>query len=185
MAYVRGRNLYIVDIATQTEQALTEDTDPHIRNGKASWVYYEEVFGRNWRAFWWSPDSRYVAFCRYDETGMPMFHAVDTIPLHGELDEHGAPQAGRPEPSRRIGRGPRIGIGLHWIDLSNYTADNFLITHVGCAPGRGPALFLCTGPRRRGSTSARRGRVKRNRSAASASRRKPGSTTRAGVVGEG
>ncbi len=110
VAYVRGRNLYITDIATQTELAITQDTDAHLRNGEASWIYYEEVFNRNWRAFWWSPDSRHVAFCRYDETGMPIFHAVDTLPLHGELDEHGSPQAGRPEPGRRFGRGACVGL---------------------------------------------------------------------------
>ena len=134
VAYVRGRNLYITDIATQTELAITQDTDPHIRNGEASWVYYEEVFNRNWRAFWWSPDSRHVAFCRYDETGMPIFHAVDTIPLHGELTSMAHPKPGDRNPVVALGVAHVSGSPVEWIDLSNYTADSFLITHVGWHP---------------------------------------------------
>jgi dipeptidyl aminopeptidase/acylaminoacyl peptidase len=134
VAYVRDRNLYIVDIATQTEQAVTADTDPNVRNGEASWVYFEEVFNRDWRAFWWSPDSRHVAFCRYDETGMPRFHALDTIPLHGKLETMAHPKAGDRNPVVALGVAHVSGSPVRWIDLSDYTADSFLITHVGWHP---------------------------------------------------
>jgi dipeptidyl aminopeptidase/acylaminoacyl peptidase len=134
VAYVRERNLYISDIATQTEQAITDDADPHIRNGEASWVYFEEVFNRNWRAFWWSPDSRHVAFCRYDETGMPIFHALDTIPLHGSLTSMAHPKAGDRNPVVALGVAHISGASVRWTDLSRYTADGFLITHVGWRP---------------------------------------------------
>jgi dipeptidyl-peptidase 4 len=134
VAYVRDRNLYIVDIATQTEQAVTDETDPNIRNGEASWVYFEEVFNRDWRAFWWSPDSRHVAFCRYDETGMPRFHALDTIPLHGKLESMAHPKAGDRNPVVALGVAHVSGSAVRWIDLSDYTADSFLITHVGWRP---------------------------------------------------
>jgi dipeptidyl-peptidase-4 len=134
VAYVRGRNLFVTEIATQTELAITQDTDPHLRNGEASWIYYEEVFNRNWRAFWWSPDSRHVAFCRYDETGMPVFHALDTIPLHGDLQSMAHPKAGDRNPVVALGLAHVSGAPVRWIDLSNYTADSFLITYVGWRP---------------------------------------------------
>jgi dipeptidyl aminopeptidase/acylaminoacyl peptidase len=141
VAYVRGRNLYITDVATQTEQAITQDTDAHIRNGEASWIYYEEVFNRSWRAFWWSPDSRHVAFCRYDETGMPTFHAVDTIPRHGELMSMAHPKPGDRNPTVALGVAHVSGAEVEWVDLSNYTADSFLITHVGWHPN-GDLLYF-------------------------------------------
>jgi dipeptidyl aminopeptidase/acylaminoacyl peptidase len=134
VAYVRDRNLYITDIATQTEQAITNDAGPHVRNGEASWVYFEEVFNRDWRAFWWSPDSRHVAFCRYDETGMPRFHALDTIPLHGKLETMAHPKAGDRNPVVALGVAPVSGAPVRWIDFSDYTADSFLVTHVGWRP---------------------------------------------------
>ena len=52
VAFVRDHNLYVVDIATQTERALTTDGTELISNGKADWVYFEEVFNRSWRAYW-------------------------------------------------------------------------------------------------------------------------------------
>jgi dipeptidyl aminopeptidase/acylaminoacyl peptidase len=130
VAYVRGHNLFVVDIATQAEQAITDSTDPHVRNGEASWVYFEEVFGRSWRTFWWSPDSRYVAFLRFDETGMPTFHAVDTIPLHSELVSIAHPKPGDPNPAVALGVAHVSGTPVRWIDLSDYTPGSYLITHV-------------------------------------------------------
>lgn len=141
VAYVRGRNLYIVDLATQTEQAVTEEQDPHVRNGEASWVYFEEVLDRNWAAFWWSPDSRHVAFCRFDETGMPTFHAVDTIPLHSELVSMAHPKPGDPNPAIALGVAHVSGAPVRWIDLSDYAAGSYLITHIGWKPGGGQLYF--------------------------------------------
>ena len=43
-------------IATQTERALTTDGSALISNGKADWVYFEEIYHRSHHAFWWSPD---------------------------------------------------------------------------------------------------------------------------------
>ena len=43
---MRANNLHVVDIATQHEQALTSDASDLVFNGKADWVYYEEVFDR-------------------------------------------------------------------------------------------------------------------------------------------
>jgi len=52
---LRNNDLYTVDLATQTEHRLTNDGGDKIFNGKADWVYYEEIFDRNYKAFWWSP----------------------------------------------------------------------------------------------------------------------------------
>jgi dipeptidyl aminopeptidase/acylaminoacyl peptidase len=141
VAYVRGRNLYIADVATGTEQAVTQDTDPHVRNGEASWVYYEEVFGRSWRTFWWSPDSRHVAFMRFDETGMPTFHAVDTIPLHSELVSMAHPKPGDPNPKVTLGVAHVSGSPASWVDLSDYTAGSIIITNVAWRD-EGPLLYF-------------------------------------------
>src|SRR5262249_5763282 len=59
VAFVRDHNLHVVDMATQTERALTTDGGGVISNGKADWVYFEELFDRHWQAYWWSPDSKH------------------------------------------------------------------------------------------------------------------------------
>lgn len=141
VAYIRGRNLYVADVATQTEQAITQENDPKIRNGEASWVYYEEVYGRSWRTFWWSPDSRHIAFLRFDETGMPAFHAVDTIPLHSDLVTMAHPKPGDRNPAVTLGVAHVSGSPVEWIDLSEYTPADSLITYVGWRD-QGPLLYF-------------------------------------------
>src|SRR5262249_14969835 len=44
VAHVREGNLYVTDIATQTERALTSDGSAVVTNGLADWVYGEEIF---------------------------------------------------------------------------------------------------------------------------------------------
>ena len=75
LAFMRANDLWVVDIASGKETRLTWDGTNTIMNGYASWVYYEEIFGRpsRYRAFWWSPDSKKLAFYRFDDTQVPMF----------------------------------------------------------------------------------------------------------------
>ena len=46
LAFTRDNDLYVVDIASGNETRLTYDGSDVILNGYASWVYYEEIFGR-------------------------------------------------------------------------------------------------------------------------------------------
>src|SRR5262249_53071611 len=50
VAFVRGGNLVVVDMATQKERVLTNDGSDVITNGKADWVYFEEIFNRSWKS---------------------------------------------------------------------------------------------------------------------------------------
>ena len=52
----KDNNLYIKDVATGKETALTSDGSATVLNGYASWVYYEEILGlaSKYIAFWWS-----------------------------------------------------------------------------------------------------------------------------------
>jgi dipeptidyl-peptidase-4 len=66
VAFVRDNNLFVVDLATGTEMAVTTDgVRNQIINGSTDWVYEEELgFAQ---AFYWSPDSRRIAYYRFDE----------------------------------------------------------------------------------------------------------------------
>ncbi len=74
-------------------------------NGYASWVYYEEIFGRasRYRAFWWSPDSKRVAFMRFDESQVPVFPIYWADGQHGHLENQRYPKAGDKNPEVKIG----------------------------------------------------------------------------------
>ncbi len=66
VAYVRDQNLYVYDLATHTEKALTEDGGGPIKNGMAEFVAQEEM-GRS-TGYWWAPDDEHIAFVKVDET---------------------------------------------------------------------------------------------------------------------
>ncbi len=70
VGYVRDNNLYFKDLASgKTTQVTTDGKFNSIINGSCDWVY-EEEFSFS-KAFEWSPDSRTIAFYRFDETNVP------------------------------------------------------------------------------------------------------------------
>lgn len=105
IAFTRDNDLYVADIASGEERRLTFDGSELILNGYASWVYYEEIFGRrtNYRAFWWSPDSRSIGFYRFDNTMVPLFPIYSPFGQDGSLNNTRYPKAGETNPQVRIG----------------------------------------------------------------------------------
>lgn len=105
VAYTRDNDLYVTDMVSGRETRLTFDGSDVILNGYASWVYYEEIFGRasRYKAFWWSPDSRRIGFYRFDNTQVPSFPIYSPFGQHGALNMTRYPKAGDPNPSVRIG----------------------------------------------------------------------------------
>lgn len=71
IAFVRGNNLYLHKLDFGTEVAVTNDENPEILNGCTDWLY-EEEFGTT-ALFAFSPDSKQLAFVRFDETEVPTF----------------------------------------------------------------------------------------------------------------
>ena len=72
VAYVSDNNLYIKRLTDGTEtQVTTDGLKNSIINGIPDWVY-EEEFEYN-KAFCWSPDSRNLSWCRFDESAVPTY----------------------------------------------------------------------------------------------------------------
>ena len=105
LAFTRENDLYVVRIADGTECRLTFDGTPTVMNGYASWVYYEEILGRPSRycAFWWSPDSRRLAFYHFDDTEVPVFPIYSPFGQDGRLRVTHYPKVGEKNPEVRIG----------------------------------------------------------------------------------
>src|SRR5437660_44228 len=72
-------------------------------NGTLSWLYWEEVFGRRDIGYWWSPDSRRIAYLRTDESKVDLETFVDFRPLTPRVITQRYPKAGRPNPEIRVG----------------------------------------------------------------------------------
>ena len=81
VAFVRNFNLFVVEIATSKETALTTDGNAKLFNGKLDWVYQEEVYGRgDFKSYWWSPDSSKLAYLQLDEAPVKEFTVIDHLP---------------------------------------------------------------------------------------------------------
>ncbi|MFA9389106.1 MAG: S9 family peptidase [Prolixibacteraceae bacterium] len=80
IAFVRNNNIFIKTLRFGTEQQITFDGEKNtIINGIPDWVY-EEEFSYN-KAFEWSPDSKQVAFVKFNESEVPEY----SFPLYKGL----------------------------------------------------------------------------------------------------
>lgn len=80
VAFVRDNNLYMMDLSNLEETQITTDGKINsIIYGTTDWVY-EEEFAIT-QGFYWSPDSKKIAFYRFDESKVKEF----TMQMWGEL----------------------------------------------------------------------------------------------------
>ena len=116
VAYTKNNDLYTVNLATKKETRLTKDGSETILNGYASWVYMEEILGRSGRhrAFWWSPDSKHIAFFRSDDSNIPVFTLTDANGLHGVVETQRYPKVGDPNPEVKVGIIEPEGNNIVW-----------------------------------------------------------------------
>jgi len=127
VGYTKNNNLYTLSLSDKKEHAITSDNTKGILNGYASWVYFEEIFGRptQYRAFWWSPDSKYISFMRFDEREVPMFPIYNSEGQHGFIEETRYPKAGDPNPTVKIGWTSPTGGNITWADFKEQEDQYF------------------------------------------------------------
>ncbi|MBL7683460.1 MAG: S9 family peptidase [Flavipsychrobacter sp.] len=95
VAYVKGNNLYTINFANGENKQVTTDGEWNkIINGNCDWVYEEEF--EFTRAFDWSPDGKYIAYYRFDETNVPQFNMAMYGGLYPKDYQYKYPKAGEP-----------------------------------------------------------------------------------------
>ncbi len=93
IAFVRRNNLFYLDLNTREEIAVTLDGKPNqVINGAPDWVY-EEEFGFS-KAFEWSPDSKTIAYYRFDESKVKQFNMQIYDGLYPSVYRFKYPKAG-------------------------------------------------------------------------------------------
>jgi dipeptidyl-peptidase-4 len=98
-ATYRDRNLWLGDASGKNPTPITTrgDEKTRIKYGTASWVYGEELYQSS--AMWWSPDSKKIAFYRFDESKVPDYYlALGQTNLQSKLATEAYPKAGAPNP---------------------------------------------------------------------------------------
>ena len=131
VAFVRGGNLFAVDVEKQQEKQLTTDGGKTVVNAKGDWVYEEEIFNRNGKAYWWSPDATRLAFLRLDDTPVKTFNLVDLSTTRGRLESYPYPKPGDANPLVQIGVACADGGKPAYLDMAAYKPDDTLIARVG------------------------------------------------------
>jgi dipeptidyl-peptidase-4 len=118
IAFVRHNDLYVYDIKAGKERRLTSDGSETTLNGTLSWVYWEEIFGRHDDGYWWSKDSKSIAYLQTDDSPVSTMTFTDFKPWQPRVVTQRYPKAGQTNPRVRVGI---VGIGdakTTWVDLN-------------------------------------------------------------------
>jgi dipeptidyl-peptidase 4 len=94
-AYTQDRNMYISNPDGSNEIAITTDGNEETQKkyGIATWVYGEEL-GQN-TAMWWSPDSKKIAFYRFEEKDAEMYYVLyDQVKIQDSVEIEAYPKVG-------------------------------------------------------------------------------------------
>ena len=93
VAFMRDNNLFVKDLNTGEERQFTDDgLYNHIINGAPDWVY-EEEFSFS-QGFYWSPDSKKIAYMKFDESNVREFQMEEFEGLYPEWYSFKYPKAG-------------------------------------------------------------------------------------------
>jgi dipeptidyl-peptidase-4 len=135
VAFRREWDLYTLDIASKRETRLTNGGSDTLRgtlrNGGLDWVYPEELdLGT---AYWWSPDSKSIAYLQFDISHEPVYPHEDLRGPRPIYEPQRYPQAGENNPDVRVGVVGARGGSTRWMDVGD-TRDEFLIARVGWTP---------------------------------------------------
>ncbi|MDB4927544.1 MAG: Dipeptidyl peptidase [Myxococcaceae bacterium] len=98
---VRDGELHVIDAATGAQRAVTSGATEGITHGTAEFVAQEEM--DRMEGYWWSADSRALAYQETDERGVERFQIAD--PMHPERapDGFAYPRAGRTNATVKLG----------------------------------------------------------------------------------
>jgi len=103
ISFIRDRGLSVIhlrDLNASTTVVAGSPKEP-ILNGLVDWIYEEELDVRS--NYFWSPDSKNLAYLQTDETAVPQYPLTDWIPTHATVDMQRYPQPGDPAPTVRVG----------------------------------------------------------------------------------
>ncbi len=100
VAYVRDDDVWRVDLATNTEHRVTRGGTPEQPHGVAEFVAQEEMY--RFSGYWWSPDSKQLAFTAVDTRGVE--HLTISDPIHPErgAEPFPYPRPGKPNAKVRL-----------------------------------------------------------------------------------
>jgi dipeptidyl-peptidase 4 len=92
-----------------------------ILNGEVDWVYEEELDTRS--NYFWSPDSKNIAYLQMNETAVPQYPLTDWIPTHAQVEWQRYPQPGDANPLVQVGVVSAKGGKTTWMNIPFQPGD--------------------------------------------------------------
>uniref|UniRef100_A0A0D6R138 Peptidase S9 prolyl oligopeptidase catalytic domain-containing protein n=1 Tax=Araucaria cunninghamii TaxID=56994 RepID=A0A0D6R138_ARACU len=120
IAYARDDEIYVLPVTCGESKQITFGARGTGKmHGLAEYIAQEEMERRN--GFWWSPDSKHIAFTQVDASEIPIYKIMHqgkaTVGREAEED-HAYPFAGHANVKVRLGIVPATGGDISWMDLS-------------------------------------------------------------------
>jgi dipeptidyl-peptidase 4 len=117
VSFVRGHGLSVMRLkdAGIPPMVLASSPNETIWNGEVDWVYEEELDVRS--NYFWSPDSKNIAFLQMNEADVPLYPLTDWIPTHAGVVLQRYPQPGDANPNVRVGVVAARGGKISWVKL--------------------------------------------------------------------
>jgi len=114
VACVRGGDLCVIDLASGAERKLTRHEGNRVTWGLPEFVAQEEM--DRFEGYWWSPDSRWLAVQRTDETNVERLRIADPSNPVAEPQEWAYPRPGRENAEVRLALIPASGGEPRFVD---------------------------------------------------------------------
>ncbi|MBM3797354.1 MAG: hypothetical protein FJW31_25655 [Acidobacteria bacterium] len=115
VAFRVAHDLYVMDVASGKTKPLTKGGTSDVRNAELDWVYPEELAVPT--AYWWSPDSRRIAYLQFDQTNVPIYPHGDVTQVRPVSEPQRYAQAGTENAKVRLGLVAAGGGATKWVDL--------------------------------------------------------------------
>ena len=104
----------MLDLATQQERQITNGGTELLSHGLAEFVAQEEM--ARFSGYWWSPDSKKIAYQETDAKGVEVWYVADPIHPEQEPTPFFYPRPGKANVKVRLGIVPVEGGKTTWID---------------------------------------------------------------------
>jgi dipeptidyl-peptidase-4 len=125
VAYVSQQNIYVEDLATGTETALTTNGNRRLINGTFDWVYEEEFSCRD--GFRWSPDSKNIAYWQVDAAGTRDYYMINnTDSVYSRPIPVEYPKVGEPPSAVKIGVVNIENAQTKWMDIPGDQRQHYI-----------------------------------------------------------
>jgi dipeptidyl-peptidase-4 len=126
LACIRNHGLAVVRLKEpgMSMKMVAPSPGTEILNGEVDWIYLEELDARS--NYFWSPDSKRLAYLEMNEAAVPEYPITDWIPTHATVEVQRYPQPGDPNPAVRVGVVSAAGGKTVWVSLPIRAGQDYI-----------------------------------------------------------